>query len=156
MNRGTPDAGASHAPQAATLATSTLATFKRRLTSLIYEALILTAVLLAAALPPVMLMRHWENATARPALQAWIIVFCGAFYVWQWASKGQTLPMKTWKMRLVMADGSPVSYPCAIRRYFAALASIALLGLGYVWALVDRDRQFLHDRLAGTRIVLQS
>jgi hypothetical protein len=25
-----------------------------------------------------------------------------------------------------------------------------------VWALFDRDRQFLHDRLAGTRLVLSA
>jgi uncharacterized RDD family membrane protein YckC len=25
--------------------------------------------------------------------------------------------------------------------------------VGLLWALVDRDRQFLHDRLAGTRLV---
>lgn len=144
---GTPGADASN---------KALAPLKRRFISLLYEVLILAAVLLVGALPPVMLTRHWEHATARPLLQAWIVALCGVFYVWQWASKGQTLPMKTWKLWLVAVDGSPVSYPRATGRYIAAIASIGLFGLGYAWALIDRDRQFLHDRLAGTRLVTQA
>jgi hypothetical protein len=45
-----------------------------------------------------------------------------------------------------------VTRPEAIRRYLFALAGLACLGLGFLWAFVDRDRQFLHDRLARTRL----
>ena len=31
--------------------------------------------------------------------------------------------------------------------------ALAALALNYAWALVDPDRQFLHDRIAGTRLV---
>jgi uncharacterized RDD family membrane protein YckC len=41
----------------------------------------------------------------------------------------------------------------AIHRYLVAILGTAALGLGFAWALVDRDRQFLHDRLAGTALV---
>ena len=61
--------------------------------------------------------------------------------------------MKTWKLRLVSADGGPVSVRRAALRYLLACLSVALAGAGLVWAAFDRDRQFLHDRLAGTRIV---
>ena len=37
--------------------------------------------------------------------------------------------------------------PCALRAIAAGL--LALLAVNYAWALVDRDRRFLHDRLAG-------
>ena len=40
-----------------------------------------------------------------------------------------------------------------IGRFLFALVSIALCGLGWAWAVLDRDRQFLHDRIAGTRLV---
>ncbi len=131
----------------------TTAPLKRRLLGLIYEALILAAILLAAALPATMLTRTWEPALARATLQTWLIIACGGFYVWQWSGAGQTLPMKTWKLRLVSKDGSPVNHARAVLRYACALLSLALLGLSYAWALVDRDGQFLHDRLAGTRLV---
>jgi len=41
----------------------------------------------------------------------------------------------------------------ALHRYVLATLGLFALGLGFLWALVDRDRQFLHDRLAGTAIV---
>lgn len=127
---------------------------KRRLLSLLYESLLLAAVLLAGALPMVMLASGWEHTAARAALQIWLLALCAGFYVWQWTGAGQTLPMKTWKMRLVSNDGSAVSARRALLRYAGALLSTATLGLGFAWALVDRDRQFLHDRLAGTRLVI--
>jgi uncharacterized RDD family membrane protein YckC len=40
-----------------------------------------------------------------------------------------------------------------IYRYLFALAGLALFGAGFLWALFDHDKQFLHDRLAGTKIV---
>jgi hypothetical protein len=41
-------------------------------------------------------------------------------------------------------------------RYLLALVSTFMLGLGFVWALIDRERCFLHDRLAGTCIIMQN
>lgn len=130
------------------------ASIKRRLLSLIYESLLLAAVLLAGALPIVMLTRGWEHTAARTALQIGLLALCAGFYVGQWTGAGQTLPMKTWKMRLVVSDGSAVGVRRALLRYAVALLGSAALGLGFAWALVDRDRQFLHDRLAGTRLVM--
>ncbi len=42
----------------------------------------------------------------------------------------------------------------AHRNPWLAFATLAVSGVGLGWALFDRDRQFLHDRLAGTRLVL--
>ena len=132
------------------------ASLKRRLLSLIYESLILAALLLVGALPVIVLARAWDHATARAMLQIWLLLLCGLYYVWHWVSSGQTLPMKTWRLRLVARDGSPVTVARATLRYVLALASTFMLGLGFVWALIDRDRCFLHDRLAGTRIIMQN
>ncbi len=141
------------APGAANLDGASRATLKRRLVCLIYEALIQAAVLLAGTLPVVMLTRTWDPVIARTTLQVWLVVLCACFYVWQWTGTGQTLPMKTWGLRLLSKDGSPLSRTRALLRYVGALASVATLGLGFAWALVDRESQFLHDRLAGTRLV---
>ena len=129
------------------------ATLKRRLICLIYEVLILAAVLLAATLPIVLLTRGLPHALARHILQVWLILICGWFYTRQWAEKGQTLPMKTWKIKVVSQHGTVLNLKLAWLRYVAALGSVALLGLGFVWAFIDRDRQFLHDRLVGTRLI---
>ena len=61
--------------------------------------------------------------------------------------------MKTWRLRLVTRDGGPLMLRHALARFVFALGGSLLLGAGFVWAVADRERQFLHDRLAGTRIV---
>ena len=132
------------------------ATLKRRLISLVYEALILAAILMAGSLPLVMLSRNWDPTLARITLQILLVVLCGCFYVWQWSGGGQTLPMKTWKLQLVAADGLPVTRVQALLRYAGTLLSVITLGLGFLWAILDRDQQFLHDRLAGTKLVMRN
>jgi uncharacterized RDD family membrane protein YckC len=89
----------------------------------------------------------------RHVLQAWVLGVAGAYFAWFWTHGGQTLPMKTWRLRVVRHDGAPVSVARALHRYVLAALGLLALGLGFLWALVDRDRQFLHDRLAGTAIV---
>lgn len=132
---------------------TSVATLKRRLVSLIYEALLLAAVLLAGALPIVVITQGWQPSVARLTLQLALLLLCGFYFVWQWMRTGQTLPMKTWRLRLVAADGARVSAKRAVMRYLAAWAGTLLAGTGFLWALIDHERCFLHDRLAGTRII---
>ena len=90
---------------------------------------------------------------ARGAFQVYLILVAGAYFVSQWVRGGQTLPMKTWGLKLVGRDGAAVTWRQAWVRYMIALAGLAAVGLGFAWALFDRDGLFLHDRIAGTRIV---
>ena len=125
----------------------------RRALALVYESLLLVAVLFAGTLPFLMLVDDTGSAPGRLLLQFYLLALCGAYFVWQWLRGGQTLPMKTWRIRLVTRDAAPLTLRHAICRYLLALAGLALFGIGFLWAFVDRERQFLHDRLAGTRIV---
>ena len=76
----------------------------RRLLSLLYEALLLGGVLAFAAMPYVILTRGVEHVIARPLLQFYLVLLAGVYFVWQWRRGGQTLPMKTWHVRLVARD----------------------------------------------------
>ena len=125
----------------------------RRLASLLYEALLVVALMFIATFPFLAFFGDATHGWRRHLLQAWIVFVVGAYFVWFWTRGGQTLPMKTWRMRLVRQDGAPVGTARAIHRYVVAILGSAALGLGFLWALVDRDRQFLHDRLAGTAII---
>jgi uncharacterized RDD family membrane protein YckC len=130
------------APRAASLA--------RRLAAAVYDALLVVALMFIATFPFLAFLGDATHGWRRHLLQAWIVFVIGAYFVWFWTRGGQTLPMKTWHIRLTRADGSPVNVARAIHRYAIALLGTAALGLGFLWALVDRDRQFLHDRLSGT------
>ena len=110
----------------------------------------------------------------RHALQAFLFIVFGIYFVWFW-SKGQTLAMKTWNIRVVAASGKPLTQLRALLRYalswvwllpplaIAAVvgmsgAETAVVSIGWIaiWATLARfhpDRQFWHDVWAGTRLV---
>jgi len=127
----------------------------RRLAAMFYESLLLLAVLSVVFLLPQAAIATLRNAVAPTALLVIHFVAVTAFYfVWFWHGGGQTLAMKTWRIRLEGAgDGRPISAGKALVRFCLAWPSV-LTGIGLLWALVDRDGQFLHDRLARTRLVL--
>jgi uncharacterized RDD family membrane protein YckC len=114
-----------------------------------YEAVLLFAVAFFAAWLFFFASgaRDATSGLLRYALQLFIGVVIAAYFLWCWLRGGQTLAMKAWRIRLI--DVAPVS---ALLRL--ALAAILVpTGISIVWSLFDRDRQFLHDRLAGTRLV---
>ncbi|MGB7481372.1 MAG: RDD family protein [Burkholderiaceae bacterium] len=147
----------------------------RRLCSMLYESMLLFGVVFTAGWLFSTLLEQRHALYLRGALQDWLFLVVGAYFVWFWSHGGQTLAMKTWRLRLVTADGRPVGIVRAIGRYLLAwgwllpgLAAAWLLGArGWLlvlipavnlllWALtiyLDPERRFLHDRLAGTRLV---
>ena len=156
------------------------ASLARRLGALLYEALLACAMALIAGfgfLPFASPLAYHELTL--PPLFVRTLMFCAlaggaAIYcAWSWSEGRRTLPQKTWRIRIVDRDGRPPSRRRALVRYAAAwigpaaaLAAYALLrptghaaaagalvALNYAWALGDADRQFLHDRIAGTRVV---
>ena len=112
-----------------------------------YEAVLLFAVAFFAAWVFFFASggRDATSGALRHELQLFILVVFAGYFLWCWLRGGQTLAMKAWHIRVV--DITPGK---AVARFFLALA---LLPVSIVWALFDRDRQFLHDRLAGTRLI---
>jgi hypothetical protein len=116
-----------------------------------YELVLLVALWIAAGF---LFLAFHKNATTgawRFTFQIYLLAVTGMYFIafWRW---GQTLPMKTWRIRLTDAMNRPPSLKIAALRYLLALAGTALFGVGLLWALFDRDRQFLHDRLLGLRL----
>ena len=131
-----------------------LAGLGRRLLAMLYDSLLVFAVAFFAALAFVAVAGDALSPPKRHYFQAYLLAVLGVYFVVCWRRGGATLAMRTWRLRLVRADGERPRLGQAWLRYALAWPSI-VLGLGVLWALVDRDRQFLHDRLAGTRIVLE-
>ena len=159
-----------------------LAGVARRWASLLYEALLLTAMVLIASflLTPVVSPGTATRGelvlptTAGRAASFVALFTLGAlFFAWTWSEGRRTLPMKAWRLALVTPGGAPLTRTRALARYVAAwigpalavlaYALLAPRGLGvFAWplvfvnwlaAFVDPQHQFLHDRLAGTRLV---
>lgn len=132
-----------------------LAGFRRRLASLVYESLLMMGVLALTFLVPYLILGVIWGATA-PGWLLWLHVFVvmGGYFVWYWSRTGQTLAMQTWRLQLVREDGRALSVAHCWLRYALCWPSVLCFGLGLAWAWIDPERQFLHDRLLGTRVVL--
>ena len=125
----------------------------RRLSSMVYEALLLLAVFFLADFAFLLVERLSELSFPKFVLQAYLLAVAAAYFIGYWTHGGQTLAMKAWRIRVEPAAGGPMPVAQAGLRFVLAVAGIGFFGAGLVYALFDRERQFLHDRLAGTRVV---
>ena len=119
-----------------------------------YESLLILGVLSVTFMLPQLAL----GMVLGIALPGWVLVIhvflvLGAYFIWYWHQGGQTLAMQTWKLRLSTPGGARPSLARLVLRYALAWPGVIYLGAGLLWALFDRDRQVLHDRLAGTRVV---
>jgi uncharacterized RDD family membrane protein YckC len=124
--------------------------------SMAYEALLAFAIAFLAGLAFYGAAEGRLAGKMRLLFQVYLFLVLGFYFVACWSRGGRTLAMQTWRMRIVRSDGASVGVGRAVLRYALAWVSLALLGAGFIWACLDRDGQFLHDRLAGTRIVMTS
>lgn len=126
----------------------------RRLLAVVYDAFLLAAVLLVAFFPVPLIPAEWRaGLPVRLGLQCYLLAVTCFFFVRPWSRGGQTLGMRAWRLRLVAADGAPVTQTRALLRFAVAFVSAAVFGLGFFWIFIDPGRRTWHDIAAATRIV---
>ncbi len=124
-----------------------------RFAALCYECLLLLAILLACGMIFSSIANTDLSGWFKYLFQIYLFLGIGLYFIWCWSRGGQTLPMRTWKLKLECVNSDNISAKRALGRYLLAWVSLAPAGIGFFWALIDCDGQFLHDRIAGTRIV---
>ena len=137
-------------------ASDSFAGLPRRLVSLIYDSLLLTALLFVATFAFIALFGEATEPPRRYWLQVCLYLVVGSYLLWCWLHGGQTLAMQTWRIRLIDDEAQTLTLGRALQRYLLASGGLLFFGAGFLWALFDREGQFLHDRLLGTRLVLVS
>lgn len=149
---------------------------RRRLACFVYEGVLLFGVVMVAGLVYGVVTRQQHALVGTTGLQVFTFVVLGAYFVFLWSHRGQTLAMQTWHIRLVTADGQPVSRLRALCRYllswlwflpallvvwgsglrgsgvtFGALVAGVLAYAALAW--LHPQRQFWHDAVCGTRLI---
>lgn len=119
----------------------------------IYDALAVVALCFVSALVVIILIGDASYGLKRYLLQVVLWLAIGIYFVWCWKKTGQTLAMKTWQLKLVNKDGKLLPLNLAMARYVLSTLSLMLFGLGFLWAMVDPDHLYLHDRLLNTHII---
>jgi len=149
----------------------------RRFACMMYEGVLLFGVVFLAGYAFDTLSQSRDAMMLRHIRQLVLFLAIGLYFVLSWHRKGQTLPMKTWNVRLAGPNGQRPGVGRLVARYVLLwpvplLAGFIINSLSHAlgkpaldllivfspfahffWTLVDRDRQFLHDRLLGTRLV---
>ncbi len=150
---------------------------RRRMASFVYEAMLLFGIaLIPGVVGAVLFARTGQSQLGEAALRLFALLVYGAYFVWCWSTRGQTLAMQTWHIRVVTAAGERLTRSRALARFAACCVawfapatlvatswhpspwpSLALVGAGIavyaLLALAEPGRQFWHDRLCGTRLV---
>lgn len=157
--------------------TLTLASRWRRFACMMYEGVLLFGVIFLAGYLFDTLTQSRNALMLRHMRQVILFVAMGVYFVLCWRRRGQTLPMKTWNIRLQDIAGAAISLPRLIARYvlawilplmmaFAVMTASRATGYsstdlfivfapfaGFIYTWFDRESLFLHDRLLGTRLV---
>lgn len=149
----------------------------RRLACFVYEGVLLFGVVMISGYLFASLTQQRNALVGRHELQVFLFVVLGIYFGWFWSRSGQTVAMKAWHLRLVTRDGQTVSQARALLRYllswlwfipalllvhlcgirdvgvtFAALFAGVVVYAGSAWLLPGR--QFAHDLVAGTRLIV--
>ena len=126
----------------------------RRLAAIIYDTLLVCALLFLATIPFIAL-RGGEPVEVgdNRIYQIVLLLVIYAFFVGFWTHRGRTLGMQSWGLQLQTMDGEKPTLATASVRFIAAILSWAPAGLGFLWQLWDRDKLTWHDRISGTHLV---
>lgn len=126
----------------------------RRLAAVAYDWLLLLALFLLLGFIYIPLIGGTPHSlAARLALQLLLLGVTWLFFGWFWTHGGQTLGMRAWRIRVVTRSGEPIGWDQATRRFLAAFLSFIFAGLGFGWAMLDRDRRAWHDYLSRTDLI---
>lgn len=149
----------------------------RRFLCMLYEGILLFGLTFGILLVFDFLTQSRHALMLRDARQVILFMAIGLYFLLAWRRTGQTLPMKTWHMRLQLPNGNRLTWARAFYRYVLMwiLPLVFILGVYiaaaqtdnyainlllifapftiFIWTWFDSEQQFLHDRLAGTRIV---
>lgn len=130
------------------------AALSHRLLAMLYDAMPLAALWFATAALGLLLR---GGAPVTPNTPAAMLEFAAMLLVsfgylgLSWRRGGQTLGMRAWRLQLLSRDGCTApSWNRLALRFVVAWISLAALGLGFFWSLLDRERRTWHDLASGT------
>lgn len=131
----------------------------RRLAAALYDGIMLICLIFIAWQPvPLIPDDNWPQWLSQGIRLSYLLAIAFSFFGWFWTHGGQTIGMRAWKIRLISApdNADPGHYPLwsqAFVRFFVAILSWGLFGIGFLWALTNRKRLCWHDIASKTFLV---
>jgi uncharacterized RDD family membrane protein YckC len=129
------------------------ASLARRLAAIVYDSLLILALLFLATLP---FVGTRSGEPVDPGYLPYQLTLTGVTWLFLagfWSTSGRTLGMQAWRLSVEDRNGKSPSLAVATLRFAAAILSWLPFGLGFLWQLWDKDGLTWHDRISGTRLV---
>ena len=140
------------------------APFWRRLAAIVYDSVLILAICVFVAFI-VLSLFGIDNALTvdgeavaldplyKNILFAAMILSAYTFFGWFWTHSGQTLGMQAWRIRVVQNDGTAITAVQSGIRFILAIISFLILGMGYLYILINPQKAAMHDKFSGTKVV---
>lgn len=144
------------------------APFFRRICAIFYDLLILTALSIISTLCLQLIFNQGKAfAPGNHYYQAFLMILWIGYFTYFWSHKGQTTGMAAWKIFLIAKNNNAydnineansninktASFKQILIRIGAAIPSFLLLGIGFFWCLIDKEKRTLYDKMAGTEVI---
>ena len=139
----------------------------RRIMAMVYDTLLVFAVLFAATIPAIFIHRNQQETITNgdvthklPTLadgwlfQLYLLTIICVFFCWFWRKNGQTLGMQAWRLQIEDLNGQRISWKQCFIRLAGAAISLLLLGAGYWWIWIDKNHYSWHDHWSKSRMVI--
>ena len=123
----------------------------RRLAAMFYDALLILAIWMVTLL--VMVAANGGEPVLGAPVQTLLFLEAFTFFGYFWSAAGQTAGMRAWRLRLVSNEGGRISLHQATLRFAVALVAFGAFGIGYFWALIDRQGRTWPDLASHSRMV---
>lgn len=120
--------------------------------AIIYDGMLLLSVLFIATFLLLPLINSGAIESGNPIYKLFLLLITYFYFCWQWHAGGETLGMKSWRLKVKNADGINPSWPQATLRFVCALLSCALFGIGFLLILFNQQHRTLHDMLSNSTI----
>tara|TARA_B100000029_G_scaffold475166_1_gene518226 strand:+ start:3215 stop:3631 length:417 start_codon:yes stop_codon:yes gene_type:complete len=130
--------------------------FLKRILALIYDSLLIAAIIIVASLLLVFINGEYPKpGTLLSFIQFLISILAGPlFYSYFWLTNdGQTTGMQAWKIKLVSSNESKLNMKQAYLRCLISVISFLFIGIGYFWILFNKNNLSWSDMATKTRII---
>lgn len=126
----------------------------RRLAAIIYDALIVAALLIIATLGLQLIFNQGQAfSPGNIYYQGFLIVLMLGYFLYFWNTSGQTIGMAAWKIILMPLYGKKPSYQQLVLRMLVAIPSFFCFGIGFWWLFFNKEKATLYDRCSATRLM---
>lgn len=132
-----------------------------RLMAILYDTFLILAMSMAYGAIATFIAAQINGATEHdynptvsgPIFQAGWGITLLVFYCYFWIKAGQTVGMKAWRLKLITTNTKSLTITQCIMRFFIGILSFSCFGLGFLWVLIDKNNDTLHDRICNTRMI---